>query len=73
MGEKGEGFTGTTIKDIWTKPRGSGNRAGRWGWLGWWGGVGGKGRKLYLNNNKIQKYLIKISKCSDDFMLYCVF
>ena len=22
-------------------------------------GVGGKGRKLYLNNNKIQKYLIK--------------
>ena len=21
MGEKGEGFTGTTIKDTWTKPR----------------------------------------------------
>ena len=32
---------------------------GRWGWLGWWGAMGVKGRKLYLNNNKIQKYLIK--------------
>ena len=44
---------------MWTKTRGVGNRGGRWGWLGWWGGVWGKGRKLYLNNNKIQKYLIK--------------
>ena len=52
MGGKGEGFRGTTIKDTWTKTRGSGNRGGRWGGLGWWGGVGGKGRKLYLNNNK---------------------
>ena len=24
IGEKGEGFSGTTIKDTWTKPR--------WGW-----------------------------------------
>ena len=52
MGEKGEGFTGTTIKDTWTITRGDGNRGGRWGGLGWWGGVGGKGRKLYLSNNK---------------------
>ena len=40
MGEKGEGFTGTTIKDTWTKTRGAANRGGRWGWLGWrkrWG------------------------------------
>ena len=40
MGEKGEGFAGTIIKDIWTTTR------GRWRGLGWWGGVGGKGRKL---------------------------
>ena len=27
---------------------------------GWgWGQMGGKGRKLYLNNNKIQKYFLK--------------
>ena len=52
MGEKGEGFTGTTIKDTWTITRGDGNRGGRWGGLGCGEGVGGKGRKLYLNNNK---------------------
>ena len=33
--------------------KGGGNRGGKWVGLGWWGGVGGKGRKLYLNNNKI--------------------
>ena len=47
MGEKG--LIGTTIKDTWTKTRRSGDG----------GGMGGKGRKLYLNNNKIQKYLKK--------------
>ena len=52
MGEKGEGFTGTIIKDIWTITRGDRNGGGRWGGLGWWGGVGKKDRKLYLNNNK---------------------
>ena len=52
MGEKGEGFVGTIIKDLWTITRGGGNRGGRRGWLGWWGGVGIKGRKLYLNNTK---------------------
>ena len=52
MGEKGEGFTGIIIKDIWTITR--------WVWkqgkeverTGVVGRGGGKGRKLYLNNNK---------------------
>ena len=48
----GEGFSGTTIKDTWTKPRRGGIRGGRWGWLGWMGVLGGKCRQLYLNNNK---------------------
>ena len=47
MGEKGEGFTGTIIKDIWTittgVEMGEGGREDR-------GGVGGKDRKLHLNN-----------------------
>ena len=47
MGEKGEGFTGTTIKDTWTKTRQDGTWGGIWGRLG---RGGGKGRKLYLNN-----------------------
>ena len=42
MGGNGEGFTGTTIKDTWTKTRGIVNKGGRRGWLGWWGRVGGK-------------------------------
>ena len=52
IGEKGEGFGRTTIKDTWTITRAGGNRGERWGGLGWWEGVGGKDRKLYLNNNK---------------------
>ena len=40
------------------KNKGGLETGGRWGWLGWWGGVRGE-TKLYLNNNKIQKYLIK--------------
>ena len=40
MGEKGEGFTGTIIKDTWTKPRG--------GELGWWRRGGGKRQKTVL-------------------------
>ena len=53
MGEKGEGFAGTIIKDTWTitRERG-GNSRGRWGGMMWWGAMGGKGRKLYLNNSK---------------------
>ena len=40
MGEKGEGFTGTIIKHIWTITREGGNGGGRregWGWVEWWG------------------------------------
>ena len=61
MGEKGDGFIGTIIKNTWTISRGIGNRGGRWGGLGWCGGVRGKVRKLYLNNNKNVKK-IKINK-----------
>ena len=42
MGGKGGGFSGTTIKDTWTKPRGGGSNGGRRVWLGWggqWWGV----------------------------------
>ena len=49
---KREGFSGTTIKDTWTKLKGGGIRGGRWGWLEWSGG--GKVRQLYLNSNKIK-------------------
>ena len=41
-GEKGQGFSGTTIKDTWTKPRRGGIRGGRWGWLRLVGSDGGK-------------------------------
>ena len=52
MGGKGELFTGTTIKDTWTKTRGQ-VEIGEGGGELWGGGEGvrGKGRKLYLNNN----------------------
>ena len=42
MGAWGEEFSGTTIKDMWTKPKGveSGEGGGD-GW-GWWGDVGEK-------------------------------
>ena len=39
MGGKGEGFSGTTIKDTWTKPRGV--ESGEGGGDSW---VGGRGR-----------------------------
>ena len=59
MGEMGEGFTRTTIKDTCTKTMG-GAKTGEGGEDDWGSGEGqGKGRKLSLNNNKIQKYLIK--------------
>ena len=34
MGGKGEGLSGTCIKDTWTKPKGDRVRGGKWGWLG---------------------------------------
>ena len=42
MGVRSKGFTGTTIKDTWTKTRGGGITGGRWGWLGRWAGEGVK-------------------------------
>ena len=42
MGGKGEGISGTTIKDVWTKLRGRGVESGEgggggWGQVEWWG------------------------------------
>ena len=44
--EWGEGITGTTIKDTWTKSRECGGGGGRWVQLGWGGGMGRKGSQL---------------------------
>ena len=53
-GVRVEGFSETTIKDMWTKPWGRGwKQRGRWGWLGWGEVMGGKCRQLYFNNTKI--------------------
>ena len=46
-----EGFSGTSIKDIWTKPRGV-ESAVEEGIPGVGAEVVGKWRRLYLNNNK---------------------
>ena len=56
MGEKGKGFTGTIIKDIWTITSGGGVETGEGGEEGWGGGerLGGKAEN-YLNNNKKKK------------------
>ena len=56
IGEKSEGFARTIIKDTWTIT-GGWIKTGEGGGEGWgaWRGLGGKGRKLYLNNNKIKK------------------
>ena len=48
MEGSGEGFSGTTIKDTWIKPRRGGIRGGLWK-----GVVGGRCIQLYLTNNKI--------------------
>ena len=44
-------FSGTCIKDTWTKPKRDRIKSGKWGWLGWVGVVGRKWRQLYFNNN----------------------
>ena len=49
--KKGEGLSGTCIKDTWTKPKRGKIKGGRWAWLGWREVVGGKWRQLYLNSN----------------------
>ena len=64
MGEKGEGFIGTMIKDIWRITRGGwkwGKKVGRVGV----GGEEGKGRKLYLNTNK-EINIKKRNQCSHE-------
>ena len=35
MRGKGEGFSGTCMKDTWIKPKGVKIKGGKWGWLGW--------------------------------------
>ena len=53
MGENGEGFTGSILKDTWTITMGAGWKLGKEvGRTREGGRVWGKGRKLYLNNNK---------------------
>ena len=52
MGGRDEGFSGTTMKDTWTKPRWGRIRGRTWGWLRLGGEVWRKGRILYLNNNR---------------------
>ena len=32
--KKWEGFSGTSIKDTWTKPKEGRIKGGKWGWLG---------------------------------------
>ena len=44
MGEEGEGFSGTSMKDTWTKPKRGRIKGEKWEWLGV-GGVGGVGDK----------------------------
>ena len=51
---KEEGFSGTSIQDTWTKPRGVGSGVGggnAWGGGEWWG----EWRQLDLSNNKKNK------------------
>ena len=60
MGEKGEGFTGTIIKDIWTK-------TGEWKWgreVGRGGMVrrGGEEAENYLNNNNKKEKEYEMTK-----------
>ena len=46
---KGEGLSGTCIKDTWTGLKGVRMECGKWGWLRQEGVVG---EQLYFNNNK---------------------
>ena len=58
-GQGGEGITGTTIKDTWTKSRGRVEVAEGSGFS--WGGVKRWGEKAY-NCNGITIYFFKIQK-----------
>ena len=60
MGEEGRRFSGTSIKDTWTKPKRVKIKGGNWdGWVG--GLVQGKQRHLYLKSNKKCKEKKKIA------------
>ena len=59
-GQWGEGITGTTIKDTWTKPRGR-VEAGEGGGFGW-GGVERWGEKAYNCNWITIKIFLKEKK-----------
>ena len=48
MGVKGEGFSGTYIKDTRTKPNRGSIKGGKWGWLGWGVSGGGKMETIVL-------------------------
>ena len=52
MGDKGEGLSGTRIKDTWTKPNAGRIKGGKWGCLRWGRVVGGQGMGKFLNGNK---------------------
>ena len=56
MGEKGEGFTGTILKDTWSIKRRGGNRGGRTGVVG---RGGEKMKKTVLEQQKKNKEKIK--------------
>ena len=58
-----QGFSGTCIKDTWTKPKEGRIEGGRWGWLGW---GGWKWRQLYSNNNKKN---LKTQKTNKNYLL----
>ena len=51
MGQWGKGFSGTTIKDTWTKPRGrvEAREVGGFGW------DGGRGREKMQTNAIIEQ------------------
>ena len=42
MGGNGDGFSGTCIKNTWTKPKGCRIEGGMWRYLGLWGVVWGE-------------------------------
>ena len=54
MGRQGGRVFRNNYKGHMDKNKGEWKQGRDVGMLGWWGVVGGKGRKLYLNNNKIQ-------------------
>ena len=62
-------FSGTTVKDTWTKPRGTEIRGESWGGLGEGEEVGVKGRKLDLNNNRIKNKTTKSMVLDELFTL----